>query len=525
MIREGEMEIDLKKLRAFIDYYAKPRWEGEVDDWKLRKGGGERYLHDKVLNNAPLYLKEDVINKGSIEAFRSALNKDEDINSSYDRRYAYDFLKDVEENELRGHLIDLLYGPEHVEVRLRRFLDWAKVVPIPGTTKKKGVTAAIASYFLAMMKPIEYPFCKPKVYNSAVDIFLGKKEIRTDPVERFFHCQQFYTRILELLEKDYGLTDGNLLDVHSLFFFFNENKWALNKIANLPPSNYDLLMDKHNLVLYGPPGTGKTRDAMELAQWWREQYGPESVQQITFHPSYSYEDFIEGFRPTKDGSGFELQSGVFKRLCIKAGEDSNNKYLLVIDEINRGDVARILGELITLLEGDKRGSRYTIMLPGSKEPFYVPENIYVVGTMNTADKSISLMDLAIRRRFLFYPCRPKPEVLEGNKNFVSEIEGVRLADLLIGINQRLLEVGLNKDRLLGHSYFIISKDNPTPLEILKNRFRYEIYPLMEEYCSSDQSIIKRILGGIVDDWGMINEDVLDEDNEFISNLILLAEAR
>ncbi len=276
-------------------------------------------------------------------------------------------------------------------------------------------------------------------------------------------------------------------------------------------------MARHNLVLYGPPGTGKTREALLLGQTWKETYGPDTVSQITFHPSYSYEDFIEGYRPTSDGSGFALKDGIFKILCQKAKASPDKKFLLIIDEINRGDVARILGELITLLEGDKRGEQHQTTLL-SDQPFFVPENLYVLGTMNTADKSISLMDLAIRRRFLFHYFPPNPDVLDEGRKFLDEIGTLRLSSLLIGLNQRLMNVGIDRDRILGHSFFLIARDADNPLLTLKNRFLYEIIPLVEEYCYSHRSDMARVLGDLVDMQGAVNFDVLEDDDRLLSAL-------
>jgi 5-methylcytosine-specific restriction protein B len=274
-------------------------------------------------------------------------------------------------------------------------------------------------------------------------------------------------------------------------------------------------MDKHNVILYGPPGTGKTWEALRFSMFWKGKNGPGTVHQVSFHPSYCYEDFVEGFRPARDGSGFHLRDGIFKTVCRKAADDRNNKYLLVIDEINRGDVARILGELITLIEGDKRGEEHSVLLQQSGKDFFVPDNLYILGTMNTADKSISLMDLAIRRRFLFYPCLPDPDLLDEGRNFLSEIEGIHLSDLLVGLNQRLVEVGVDRDRILGHSYFLIQKEVISPLEVLMNRMRYEIIPLVEEYCYADRSVMSRVLGGLVEDSGAVNSDVFDDHSAFI----------
>ena len=466
------------------------------------------------------------------------LNKHHNLLSAYDVMYAVTFINQVDEESLRSHVKDLLYGPDAVDTRLRRFLEWGKVESLPGESKKKGFNLSAASYLLSMKDPRSYPFCKPRVYNRSAAALIGEEAKKADPVEKWTNCREFYSKILALLEKDYGLVNGNLLDVHSLMYLFTsmeekeqppEKEKSKNKPSLKPPSYahplYEPLLDKHNVVLYGPPGTGKTRLALQLAQWWKANFGQDTVQQVTFHPSYCYEDFIEGFRPKSDGSGFELKEGLFKRICHEAAANQEKKILLIIDEINRGDVARILGEVITLLEGDKRGQTYSTLLPVSKTAFWVPENLYVLGTMNTADKSVSLMDLAIRRRFLFYPLRPDPDVLDEDRELYQEIQGIQLSQLLIGINQQLMNVGIDRDRVLGHSYFIIPKEKKQPLEILKKRFRYEIYPLIEEYCYSDRSLILNVLGQMVDELGMLDDDVFEEDQNFIDHLRALSELK
>ncbi len=143
--------------------------------------------------------------------------------------------------------------------------------------------------------------------------------------------------------------------------------------------------------------------------------------------------------------------------------------------------------------------------------------------MKTADKSISLMDLAIRRRFLFHYFPPDPDVLDEGKDFLDEVENIRLSRLLIGLNRRLIVVGVDRDRVLGHSFFLISRQTAAPLLTLKNRFRYEIVPLVEEYCYADLSLMVRVLGELVEANGAVNADVLEDDERFLSVLQVLSD--
>ena len=162
---------------------------------------------------------------------------------------------------------------------------------------------------------------------------------------------------------------------------------------------------KRNVILHGPPGVGKSFIAQELAYALIKAKDTERVKFIQFHQSYSYEDFIEGFRPTPKGT-FELKHGLFRTFCEKARSDPQNQYVLVIDEINRGNLSKICGELLLLIESDKRSQKFALNLAYSNDSFYVPANLFLVGLMNTADRSLALVDYAIRRRFcLLYTSR------------------------------------------------------------------------------------------------------------------------
>tara|TARA_R110001592_G_scaffold112965_3_gene311597 strand:+ start:461 stop:1900 length:1440 start_codon:yes stop_codon:yes gene_type:complete len=297
-----------------------------------------------------------------------------------------------------------------------------------------------------------------------------------------------------------------------------------------------------NTILYGPPGTGKTYATTELAVKIAE---PEFYQEValntdeherrkvikaryddlvasnrvgfaTFHQSFCYEDFIEGIRAktSDDGGGlvYEVEDGIFKKLATLAASHNSEivvghssslntesrNYVLILDEINRGNIARIFGELITLLEPDKRENgedERSVILPYSKELFTVPENLYVIGTMNTADKSLAQLDLALRRRFDFVEVMPKPGLLNG-----VEAYGVSVENLLEVINARI-EVLLDRDHLIGHSYFLslkqvgVDKDHLISL-IFENR----IIPLLQEYFFSDWEKIGWVLNDIDKPW-------------------------
>jgi len=291
-----------------------------------------------------------------------------------------------------------------------------------------------------------------------------------------------------------------------------------------------LLRARKNVVLYGPPGTGKTvvstKLAMHWRRWQRDGDGASSVEQVTFHPSYGYEEFVEGFRPRPGAPGeFSLQDGVLKRLAARAKAEPHRQFLLLIDEVNRGDVARIFGELITLIESDKRSAPHARRTMFSQEPLWLTPNVHVLGTMNTADKSISLIDVAIRRRFAFVLMGPEPRLLGSAPGIVHEVGGVSLAALLSALNRRLGAIGVPPERHLGHAFFWLERDRiDDPVRALAERFRLDVVPLIEEYCFSDRRQMRHVLGNLVDRHGRPVPALFDPE-PFVRELRALIEER
>ncbi len=261
-----------------------------------------------------------------------------------------------------------------------------------------------------------------------------------------------------------------------------------------------------NTILYGPPGTGKTyataRRCVEICDGpveepeakVRERYGElveeRRVEFVTFHQSYGYEEFVEGLRPitgSKAGAGFRLEStpGALKRIAERARE-SGLPHVLVIDEINRANVSKVMGELVTLLEEDKRedaANETAVTLPYSDDPFTLPANLHILGTMNTADRSIALLDTALRRRFEFEELPPEPGLL-------TEVEGIDLPAVLRAINERL-EWLTDRDHLIGHAWLMGARTKTDVDRIMRRK----IIPLIAEYFYDDWEKVRAVLGG------------------------------
>ncbi len=301
-----------------------------------------------------------------------------------------------------------------------------------------------------------------------------------------------------------------------------------------------ILKRKSQVILYGPPGTGKShwseqaalriaalhncgKNLEDLSQTERHSITESDepfVRLCTFHPAYGYEDFIEGYRPDAIGGavGFKLKDGIFKKMCRDAKENPSKLYILIIDEINRGDIPRIMGELMTVLEKNKRGK--SILLPVSGTSLIVPENVYVIGTMNTADRSIALLDTALRRRFGFLEIMPDLSIFGD-----ISLKSIPIKAWLKTLNERIVEVvGHNARNLqIGHSYFMEQGKPIVEFAKFAKIIQEDVIPLLEEYCYENYESLEKILGkGLVDAGSMrIRHELFDDQrwNELAEALL------
>lgn len=262
-----------------------------------------------------------------------------------------------------------------------------------------------------------------------------------------------------------------------------------------------LLRNKKNLILQGAPGVGKTFTAKRLAYVMMGEKDDSRIEFIQFHQNYSYEDFVMGYKPQQDG--FKLTNGTFYKFCLTAANHPDKEYFFIIDEINRGNMSKIFGELLMLIERDYRGTKATLAYSGTG--FSVPGNLYIIGMMNTADRSLAMIDYALRRRFSFFEMEPG-FLSEGFRKYQDSLQNETfnaLIEQMINLNREIkTDDSLGNGFLIGHSYFCGRDQESCTEEWMKSVVYYDIIPMLQEYWFDDKQKIQRwenILSGVFND--------------------------
>ena len=288
-----------------------------------------------------------------------------------------------------------------------------------------------------------------------------------------------YQVLMEIIRQENPLPAANAPEAYSDTDFLNEVYMSSADLQRLKA----LLRNKKNIILQGAPGVGKTFTAERLAYTLMGVKDKQRIELIQFHQNYSYEDFIIGYKPTADG-GFELKHGIFYKFCKKALNTTDKDFFFIIDEINRGNLSKIFGELLMLIEDSYRGKE--IRLAYTDEPFTVPKNLYIIGMMNTADRSLAMIDYALRRRFSFFEMKPG-FTTEGFRSYMASLSNEKLYRIIDGI--LVLNEAISKDDSLGsgfcigHSYFC--NQTEFSMEWLENVIEYDIDPMLREYWFDD----------------------------------------
>ncbi|WP_024861129.1 McrB family protein [Ruminococcus flavefaciens] len=502
--------IDYKDL-DLLYYLTLGIWSGDKDELKLRIQNSHLLHIDKHM----LYTTIDKIwSKGARMLFTHVANK-----------YEKNFLV----NPLSFKSALIAEKPESIQFFFKmcinlsgldndtKLLDTAQKM-LNAQIKDSGMPVFALSRILHCLKPNTFPILGESITDSLCFRELGIPLRKIEDLSQYIHnCR----KILEFRNSHFKFKNMRVFDIMSWQLLGelkapDEKEEEEQADKTLADYQFRKKVAPLNQILYGPPGTGKTYNvvkyAVELIEGRKiapdEKYSvikaiyskytaSGQIKFTTFHQSLSYEEFVEGIRPVvvdrygNDTSTahedttviYRPYNGIFKSLCEKASKSPHMKFVAIIDEINRGNISRIFGELITLIEESKRGS--SVILPYSQTDFSVPPNLYILGTMNTADRSIAMLDTALRRRFDFIEMMPQPSLL-------GECGGVDLCELLTALNERI-EYYYDREHAIGHAYFMNNDGCIKSLDELREVFSTKIIPLLQEYFFDDYERIKLVL--------------------------------
>lgn len=324
---------------------------------------------------------------------------------------------------------------------------------------------------------------------------LEQMEFFQNPNGTFFKLtKDEYEFIMDMIREENPLTSKDMNTSYTKKNFLSEVYMNENQYDRLS----GVLLNKMNLILQGAPGVGKTFTAKRLAYSLMGEKDDSRIEFVQFHQNYSYEDFVMGYRPS--GDSYELKYGIFYQFCKKAENQPDKKFFFIIDEINRGNLSKIFGELLMLIEKDYRGTKATLAYNGM--PFSVPKNLYIVGMMNTADRSLAMIDYALRRRFSFFEMAPAFES-KGFKEYQHSLDNRTFNELISEIVKLNGEISrdksLGKGFCIGHSYFCGKAKETCTNEWMQSVVNYDILPMLSEYWFDDDTKVQRwdhILHGV-----------------------------
>lgn len=324
---------------------------------------------------------------------------------------------------------------------------------------------------------------------------LEQMEFFQNPNGTFFKLtKDEYEFIMDMIREENPLTSKDMNTSYTKKDFLSEVYMNENQYDRLS----GVLLNKMNLILQGAPGVGKTFTAKRLAYSLMGEKDDSRIEFVQFHQNYSYEDFVMGYRPS--GDSYELKYGIFYQFCKKAENQPDKKFFFIIDEINRGNLSKIFGELLMLIEKDYRGTKATLAYNGM--PFSVPKNLYIVGMMNTADRSLAMIDYALRRRFSFFEMAPAFES-KGFKEYQHSLDNRTFNELISEIVKLNGEISrdksLGKGFCIGHSYFCGKAKETCTNEWMQSVVNYDILPMLSEYWFDDDTKVQRwdhILHGV-----------------------------
>jgi hypothetical protein len=504
------------KLRktALIDYHdldllyylSLGIWKDDKSEWKLRIQKSHLLHNDK----RELELTLDKIwSKGSKMLFSHVVGKQEMEFLTAPFSFRESLI--AEKAEAIQFFFKMCINLSGLETDNKLLITAQKM--INSQLKGTGMPVFAVSRILHCLKPYTFPILGERVTDSIVFKELGLELKETDDITQYIiNCH----KIIDFRDSIFKFKNMRIFDLMSWKLINTHDEPAAAAAEPVSEHHFKSSGAPLNQILYGPPGTGKTYNvvkyAVELIEGEKIDSGePYSairarydkyaasgqIRFTTFHQSLSYEEFVEGIRPVVvDRFGndtniahsdttivYRPYNGIFKSLCEKAGKSPHMNFVAIIDEINRGNISRIFGELITLIEESKRGT--SVILPYSQTEFFVPANLYILGTMNTADRSIAMLDTALRRRFDFIEMMPEPSLL-------GDCGGVDLCQLLTALNERI-EYYYDREHAVGHAYFMNSKGCIKTIDELRDVFSTKIIPLLQEYFFDDYERIRLIL--------------------------------